>query len=391
MTQLQARITAETTREVIPGEFAVTVTFVNSSDEVARLNVHQAAHPALTMDVRDSKDAVVLLAPPSAPDAEDLEPGEPIEPGAEVTISYAGFLDRSLEPGEYRVRYVGEYEPLGGTRDDPLISDWLTFTVRPLRDLPLGDRIPGLQAPAPEDVQLERPPRWQVLLRPVWVVLTRWWCRLWCWLSTKLFGRRCDRVLSREFDEPRTETISNAPPGSEAWNGTYAWRARFLLTSNEATCRATATIRVRLVGTITPAQRAAWETAIETAWNNRFKLCQTCWCCCSDGMAIVCDLQFVTSGEHQVVNVGTSTTNMGNWGAGDTIDVSHEFGHMLGALDEYFTVNGTNWGPGRQPTGSIMNNPANLPAARHYETVRAAAASLLGGALQTVDRNTPCS
>jgi hypothetical protein len=108
-------------------------------------------------------------------------------------------------------------------------------------------------------------------------------------------------------------------------------------------------------------------------------------------MAIVCDLQFVTSGEHQVVNVGTSTTNMGNWGAGDTIDVSHEFGHMLGALDEYFTVNGTNWGPGRQPTGSIMNNPANLPAARHYETVRAAAASLLGGALQTVDRNTPCS
>jgi hypothetical protein len=38
-----------------------------------------------------------------------------------------------------------------------------------------------------------------------------------------------------------------------------------------------------------------------------------------------------------------------------------------------------------------MNNPANLPAARHYETVRAAAASLLGGALQTVDRNTPCS
>ena len=37
---------------------------------------------------------------------------------------------------------------------------------------------------------------------------------------------------------------------------------------------------------------------------------------------------------------------------------------MLGALDEYFTVNGVDWGPGRQATGAIMNNPANPPVAR---------------------------
>ena len=296
----------------------------------------------------------------------------------------------ALPPGEYRVRYFGAFEPLGGTADEPLSSEWFAFSVRPAHGYPLGERIPGLQKPNPDDWRPERPPRWEVLLRPVWLYVLRLWCWFWCWLSRRFLGRRCERVLTSEFDEPVSQTMSNAPAGSEAWNGTYGWRARFLLTLDEATCRATVTIRVRLVGTITAAQRAAWEAAIEAKWNGRFKLCGTCWCCCSDGMAIVCDLQFVSSGEHQVVNVGASTTNMGNWGAADTIDVTHEFGHMLGALDEYFTVNGTNWGPGRQATGAIMNNPANLPAARHYETVRAASVSLLGSTLQTIASGTPC-
>src|SRR6266542_953875 len=58
-------------------------------------------------------------------------------------------------------------------------------------------------------------------------------------------------------------------------------------------------------------------------------------------------------------------------GGGDTFDVSHEVGHILGrALHEYFTVNGVDWGVGRKPTGAIMNNPANPPVARHYSTVR---------------------
>jgi hypothetical protein len=390
MTQLEARITAETTQDVVGGEFAISVTFVNRSDEPARLNTHQAAHPALVLDVRDAKDEVVLLAPPSAPDAEDLEPGELIEPGAEVVLVYASFLDRSLPAGSYRVRYFGAFEALGGSADDPLASDVLDFTVRAPRGFPPGKDIPGLDKPHPDDPTPEPTIWWK---KP-WPFLLRWLTRFWCWLRCLvlrwIFRRSCERVVSAEFDESRTETISNAPPGSEAWNGTYGWRARFLLTVDESVCRATATIRVRLVGTITTAQRAAWETAIEAAWNNRFKLCSGCWCCCDDGMAIVCDIQFVTSGEHQVVTVGTSTTNMGNWGAADTIDISHEFGHMLGALDEYFTVNGTNWGVGRQATGAIMNNPANPPAARHYELVRAAAASLLGRSTQTTAVGTPC-
>jgi len=104
----------------------------------------------------------------------------------------------------------------------------------------------------------------------------------------------------------------------------------------------------------------------------------------------VADIQFVTSGEHQVVNVGASTTNMGNWGATDTTDVRHEFGHMLGALDEYFTVNGVNYGPGGQATGNIMNNPANAAAAHHYELIRAAASDLLGTSCSTNSVNVRC-
>lgn len=99
-----------------------------------------------------------------------------------------------------------------------------------------------------------------------------------------------------------------------------------------------------------------------------------------NGFPIHVAVQFVTSGEHQVVNVGTSTTNMGNWGATDTVDVSHEAGHMLGALDEYFTVNGVDYGLGRQADGAIMNNPANPPAARHYDLILQAVRGLTGGA-----------
>ncbi len=389
MPQLEAQIRTERQEDAVAGEFGFTVEFTNTGTEPTRLNIHQASHPALVLDVRDRNDREVLLPPPSAPDAQDLEEGDLIEPGKSITIDYVGFLDRSLAPGEYRVRYFGEFPALGGSKDDPLRSDWLTVTLRPERGFEPGIEIPGFK-PGPDDIG-------PGFTRPIWLKIWDririviwnfvWW--IYCWIVTRFLRRGCNDIRSQEIDQPRTETISNAPAGSEAWNGTYGWRARFLLTLDETTCTARVLIRVRLVGTITAAQRAAWETAIEAAWNSRFKLCRRV-CCCSDGLAIVTDIQFVTSGEHQVVNVGASTTNMSNWGAADTVDVSHEFGHMLGALDEYFTVNGVAWGAGRQPTGAIMNNPANPPVARHYETVRQAAGTLRGATFSTVAQGTSC-
>ena len=389
MPQLEAQMRAEQREDVVAGEFGITVAFTNTGDAPARLNVHQASHPALVLDVRDRDDRPVLLPPPSAPDAEDLEEGQVIEPGATVSIDYVGFLDRSLAPGQYRLRYFGEFAALGGSKDDPLRSDWLTVTLRPERGFEAGIEIPDFK-PAPDDMRPKRPERpWLRLLEPIRLFLWDIMWRIYCWIVAHLFGRRCDDVRSQEIDQPRTETISNAPAGSEAWNGTYAWRARFLLTLDEPTCTARVLVRVRLVGTITAAQRSAWETAIEAAWNSRFKLCRRS-CCCSDGLRIASDIQFVTSGEHQVVNAGATTTNMGNWGASDTVDVSHEFGHMLGALDEYFTVNGVNWGPGRQASGAIMNNPANQPVARHYDCVRQAAGTLRGAVYATVAQTSSC-
>ncbi len=389
MPQLEAQIRGEKREDVVAGEFGITVAFTNGGSEPVRLNVHQASHPALVLDVRDRNDREVPLPPPSAPDAEDLAEGNLIEPGKSITIDYVGFLDRSLAPGEYRIRYFGEFPALGGSKDDPLRSDWLTVTLRPERGFERGIEIPNFK-PAPDDVVpvLERP-LWLRLLLPIWIFVRDiyWW--IYCVIVTRFFRRGCDDVRSQEIDQPRTETISNAPPGSEAWNGTYGWRARFLLTLDEPSCTGRVLIRVRLVGTITAAQRSAWETAIEAAWNARFKLCRKN-CCCSDGLRIVTDIQFVTSGEHQVVNVGTSTTNMGNWGAADTVDVSHELGHMLGALDEYFTVNGVAFGAGRQATGAIMNNPANPPVARHYETVRQAAGALRAATYSTIPQSSSC-
>ena len=69
---------------------------------------------------------------------------------------------------------------------------------------------------------------------------------------------------------------------------------------------------------------------------------------------------------------------MRNWSAADTVDVTHEFGHMLGNMDEYFTVNGTDFGPGRQAGGNIMNNPANTPIARHFDLIKEEAQNLIG-------------
>ena len=284
--------------------------------------------------------------------------------GESVGITYRNFLDPALGPGRFRARYAGRAPELGGLPDDPLLSEWVEFELPRPRPLPHP---------------------WGRL----WPIRY-----LWDWLRRLIeiilgWFRKCRRVWEGEVDEAVTQTITNAPPGFEAWNGTYAWRARFRLRVDQSICRVRVTVRVRVTGTITAAQLAAWETAIETAWNNIFKLC----CggkCCSNGYTIVTDIQFVTSGEHQVVAAGASTVNMGLWGATDTADVDHEFGHMLGAPDEYFTVNGTDWGPGRQAGAPIMNNPANPPVARNYDLIRTQAQALMGSTCTTRGVGDPC-
>lgn len=368
MAQIQVRMQAPAFEEVLPGDFTLEAIFTNTGSEPARLNLAHASHPSLVLEVRDSQDSPVLLPPPSVPSKEELEAGQAIAPQQTVKVAYAGLLDMNLAPGVYRVRYAATEPALGGSGKEALVSDWLEFTVRKAVDVaPTAAPLKTLDATGR-----------MLSHRPFF--LLDWIRDLLHWLKClirRLLGRRCERVLTRDVDEQLTETISNAPAGAEAWNGTYSWQSRFHLSLDQASCRITVTLRVRLNGTISQDQRNAWEQAIENAWSNRFKLCCRC-CCCRDGYTVVTDIQFVASGEHQVVNVAGSTTSMGSWGRDDTTDIGHEFGHMLGALDEYFTVNGVDYGAARQADANIMNNPANGPAAHHFDLIRATVQDLLG-------------
>ncbi len=65
------------------------------------------------------------------------------------------------------------------------------------------------------------------------------------------------------------------------------------------------------------------------------------------------------------------------------MDVTHEFGHMIGNAEEYFTTNGTNYATGgnagfRDPGGGIMNNPAERAHRRHFNLFREQVAAMLG-------------
>lgn len=118
--------------------------------------------------------------------------------------------------------------------------------------------------------------------------------------------------------------------------------------------------------------RRRWRTGIENIWTHR-------WGC---GLAdeLTCRLSFevlwVNANPHHDVRVNTGMkcvddagnpivcrTNKGRWHTGDSGNVAaHEFGHMLGLVDEY-TENPPC--PNRNPvnTGTIMDhNSNNVPA-----------------------------
>lgn len=203
----------------------------------------------------------------------------------------------------------------------------------------------------------------------------------------------------REVNLAISETISNAPTAYAAWNGTYGWQSKYTLTVRRSTCTVLITMKLKINGTITDAQKAAWKSAIEARWNNKVKfVCPDGGCpgACAAGYPVSVEVVYVTSGEHYVVNAHTpgadasgraglgGTISMTGWGVNDTVDVTHEFGHMLGAPEEYFTTNGTDHTHGgttagfRDAAGGNMNNPANDPLPRNYDLIAGQAALAMG-------------
>lgn len=106
--------------------------------------------------------------------------------------------------------------------------------------------------------------------------------------------------------------------------------------------------------------RTTWRNGIENTWSHR-------WGCGRSG-ELTCrlsfEVQWVTTNQHHTVRVrtGPARSNMITWDTLDTGGVAaHEFGHMLGLVDEYVDANC----PGRSPvnTGTVMdNNSNNVPA-----------------------------
>jgi hypothetical protein len=266
------------------------------------------------------------------------------------------------------VRWFTSDPALGGTRESPLTSDWVALDI-------VGPPGPGVRSTVRDLV--------------TWPV--RYAVGLARWLIALIARLLCRAVMEREVDHAMVEKIEDGSPPS--WNQTYYWHARFHVRLDMPQQRIVVTIRLRMGGGASPV--ASWVTTVQNAWSNRFKDCATLGCA-ANGYPILLALVYVTSGEHYVMNVASGRTeHMLSWGVADG-DQGHEAGHMLGNKEEYFTVDGVKYGPGRQPGGNIMNNPDNPPVAAHYWLIQRTVDemlginySLAGGSTRPV--NVPCS
>jgi hypothetical protein len=215
--------------------------------------------------------------------------------------------------------------------------------------------------------------------------------------ESSLLAEDSSDAITHEVSERVTQTISNAPDPHGAWNGTFGWDSNFQLVIDPSA--KTCTIVVRIHTGASDEVKAKWAAAIEGKWGGKY-----CLNVAPDkdgkGAAsyrILCDLQWVDDAKdaHYEVTANTpgadeggraglgGTTSMLGWGTEDEVDVTHEFGHMMGAVDDYFTTNGHDHTHGgttdgfRDEGGGIMNAPNEDPFVEHYDLVRQHAAKAL--------------
>lgn len=186
-------------------------------------------------------------------------------------------------------------------------------------------------------------------------------------------------IITCEANISISQTILN--DNNPAWNGTYGWLSKFTLTIN--TTIKTITVKVKLFCDTEDANKTNWKSAVEGKWSNKKRLevvkegvksnyrigVEIEW------MALASEAHYtITANQPEATEGGRSgvggTTSMIGWGVNDNTDVPHEFGHMLGNKDEYFTIDGVAYGAGRQSGKGIMNNPSENPHKRHFDTIK---------------------
>ncbi|HWH63460.1 MAG TPA: DUF4157 domain-containing protein, partial [Ginsengibacter sp.] len=202
--------------------------------------------------------------------------------------------------------------------------------------------------------------------------------------------------MRKEVDENVTETISNAPAAFGAWNGTFNWQSRFMIQLNAMIGQIW--LVMRLSTTAPRNVQRAWERAIYNKWSGN-KYLKIVIPGVTQGpckFLVRVDLRWVTdpAKAHYTITpkapgdlcggragVG-GTCSMIDWGNADVTDITHEFGHMIGNKEEYFTTDGHNFATGgkvgfRDPGGGVMNNPAERAQLRHFNLLKEKVADML--------------
>jgi len=165
-----------------------------------------------------------------------------------------------------------------------------------------------------------------------WVWISNLVCVAWYWVSYPVCLVTC--LIRRAFAQnevsvSRSECI-------------YGWTQAYFI--EERGCELRVVVRIRLQPDPGVTQQqiqnaiAVWEPAIEAAWTDRFRIRRTKGDCPCAEYRVSLDAQFVTSGEHHVVQVhaGSGRADMGNFFLNNTGGTTaHEVGHMLGNPDEY--------------------------------------------------------
>jgi hypothetical protein len=209
----------------------------------------------------------------------------------------------------------------------------------------------------------------------------------------------------KDVNREITETISHAPATLSQWNGTYSWHSKWRLRLDLRAEVGKLEVIVRLKSSASDAVKTAWENAIVAKWDNKFAFCVlrdrpiTIRPGVVDRYAEMYPIRIViawvdnaTDADYVVTaNAADATeggragqggtTSMTGWGTADTQDMTHEFGHMLGCPEEYFTTNGVDYATGgargyRDEGAGVMNNPAGAALARNFDVIRQEAAPL---------------
>lgn len=160
----------------------------------------------------------------------------------------------------------------------------------------------------------------------------------------------------------------------------------FLLAIDHEACTVTVSVRIFLNPDgevdLTDRKKASWKAAIEDAWSDHFTLVRTAGRAPCHRYRILVEARWIADAgdpkDHTVrVRAGSDRPHMREWWSdGDEGDAPHEFGHMLGNVDEYSgACDGCPNRPvaaGFELDANIMADNSPLPLPRHFYLVQRA-------------------